>query len=75
MQRWELIAAAVFAFFIAWRGAIWVATYFSDRIYMPRGLDVDERAKIIRQDFGAVIALLSIVNGLLGAIVAVLIAR
>jgi hypothetical protein len=50
MQRWELIAAAVFAFFIAWRGAIWVATYFSDRIYMPRGLDVDERAKIIRQD-------------------------
>jgi hypothetical protein len=76
-QQWVLLATAIGGFAVAASVHAWYVSRVMDRIFETekRLSTVEEWSKMTRQDVAGVMVSLGITNGLLGAIVAVLIFR
>jgi hypothetical protein len=74
-MRWELAIAAVAGFAIVWGCQTWVLNQFIEQVVKPvmRLRTTEEFSQLTRIDMAGVVKLLEIANGLLAAVLAVLV--
>jgi hypothetical protein len=74
-MRWELAIAVFAGFAIVWRCQTWVLNQFIQQVVKPdlRLRTTEELSQLTRIDMAGVVKLLEIANGLLAAILAVLV--
>ena len=74
-MRWELAIAAVAGFAIVWGCQTWVLNQFIQQVVKPdmRLRTTEELSQLTRIDMAGMVKLLEIANGLLTAVLAVLV--
>jgi hypothetical protein len=74
-MRWELAIAAVAGFAIVWGCQTWVLNQFIQQVVKPdmRLRTTEELSQLTRIDMAGMVKLLEIANGLLAAVLAVLV--